>query len=290
MSTLFNLSRRRVLGLVGANLAATSLPGVFKLAGAAKPAAPTLPDRLDLGVPFGRIGPGLIAAGAIVPERFEAVYQQAGQPLTQLQREVLLEGSDRSIVLDQVNAYFLLNLLWALGLTNDNQVLTQGPMLRSGLSKVGQYASTGGWRLGRKPVLELYASEQLVSLTEEQQARAGEVASGVYRPCCDNPTSFPDCNHGMAMLALLQLLAAHNFSTDDLFIAAKAANRFWYPSETLRLATYFKAAQSVEYAQADARQAMGRQMFSISGYRRIEAWLRSNGLEPALPATGSQEC
>lgn len=289
MTKLPHLSRRQVLKLLGAGLAATALPAAVARAAAEGGPPPALPDRLDLGVPFGRLGPELIAAGAIEPEAFEEVYRRAGQPLTQMQRRILLEGSDQTIVLDQPNAYFLLNLLWALGLTNDNRILTRGPMLQSGLSKVGGYASTGGWRLGRKPPLELYASAPLVTLTEAQQARLSEVAEGVYRPCCDNPTSFPDCNHGMAMLALLELLAARDFDTGSLFTAAKAANQFWYPTETLRLATYLKATQGVEYGQADARQAMGRELFSISGYRRVEAWLKTNGLGPALPAAG-QDC
>ena len=30
-----------------------------------------------------------------------------------------------------------------------------------------------------------------------------KIAKGIYRPCCNNSTYFPDCNHGMAMLGLL---------------------------------------------------------------------------------------
>jgi hypothetical protein len=163
-------------------------------------------------------------------------------------------------------------------------------MLQGGLTKVGQYASTGGWRLGRKPPLALYAAAPLVNLTATQQARLKDVTDGVYRPCCDNPTSFPDCNHGMAMLALLEILAAHDVGTEQMFTAAKVANQFWYPKETLHLAVYIEATQGVEYAQADARQAMGLETFSISGYRRVQAWLKSNGMSPKQPGGNRLEC
>lgn len=280
MTNFSRLSRRHFVRLLGAGIAVIGLPGGFAHAVITDAGAPVLPERLDLGVPFGRIGPDLIEAGAIEPEAFTAVHERAGQPLTELQRRILLEGSEQTIVLDSANSYFLLNLLWAFGLTNDNSILTRGPMLQAGLGKVGQYASTGGWRLGRKPPLELYASAPLVTLSAAQQGRLREVADGVYRPCCDNSTSFPDCNHGMAMLALLELLAAHDLDRSELFTAAKIANLFWYPKETLRLATYYKVAQGIEYSQADARETMGRERFSISGYRRLEDWLKRNGVNP----------
>ena len=43
----------------------------------------------------------------------------------------------------------------------------------------------------------------------------------VYRPCCDNATHFPDCNHGMAMLGLLELMAAQGASEEEMFAAAR---------------------------------------------------------------------
>jgi hypothetical protein len=111
-------------------------------------------------------------------------------------------------VIHQENQHFLLNLFWAFGLANQNRVLTEGQMMSNGKEEVVRFASTGGWTLARKPLLEIYSRYPIVSLTEEQQKRLEEVAQGVYRPCCDNPTHFPDCNHGMAMLGLLELMAS----------------------------------------------------------------------------------
>src|SRR5512136_2172416 len=107
--------------------------------------------------------------------------------------------------------------------------------------QIGGFASTGGWTLGTKSPEALYASTTMIVLTPEQQARLEEVAARVYRPCCNNPTHFPDCNHGMAMLGLLELMAGQGATTDEMYTAAKYVNAFWFPQQTLELATYFKA-------------------------------------------------
>lgn len=77
------------------------------------------------------------------------VYQQAGQPLTEEQLKVLTEGSDTQIVMDRSNAYFLLNFFWALGLSNQNKLLDEGPMKQYSKGDIGGFASTGGWTIGK---------------------------------------------------------------------------------------------------------------------------------------------
>jgi hypothetical protein len=47
----------------------------------------------------------------------------------------------------------------------------------------------------------------LIKLTPEQQKKVGEIAQNVYRPS-GNSTWFPDCNHGMAALAAIELMVA----------------------------------------------------------------------------------
>lgn len=56
----------------------------------------------------------------------------------------------------------------------------------------------------------------------------------------------------MAMLGLLELMASQGASVDEMFQAAKYANAYWYPQQSLELATYFKAAQKAENALTDA--------------------------------------
>lgn len=235
---------------------------------------------------FGDIGPKMVAAGAIDVVKFTKLYQQQNKPLTDEQMSILNKGSDTHVVIKPDNAYFLLNIFWALGLTNLNDILTEGSMVAGGNDKVGGFASTGGWTLGVKRATELYASIKIVRLTDEQQARLLEVASGVYRPCCDNPTDFPDCNHGMAMLGLLELMASQGASTAEMFEAAKFVTAFWYPQQMLEIASAFKAAKNVDYTNADARMVVSREFASISGFRAVHQWLGQNGLLEQAPSSG----
>ncbi|MDP2777486.1 MAG: hypothetical protein Q8O48_07570, partial [Anaerolineales bacterium] len=243
-------------------------------------------EGYELPVRYGDLGPRLLESGAINYDAFAAVYENAGDPLTQFQVEALKRGSDEQIVISAQNAHFLLNFFWAVGLVNKNQILTEGAMVQNSGGQIERFASTGGWTLGTKPVTELYASTELILLTPEQQARVEEVAAAVYRPCCNNPTIFPDCNHGMAMLGLLQLLAAQDASVDEMFTAAKYVNAFWFSQQSLQTAIYLKANQNIDFAQADPRMVTGQQFFSASGSAQVYASLQSSGLLPKAPDSG----
>jgi len=245
------------------------------------------PDGYSLDVAFGDLGPQLIEAGAFRLEDFAQVYDRAGQPLNEDQLKVLEEGSQEKVVFARENSYFLLNFFWALGLTNKNPVLEEGPMVRNGREQVLSYASTGGWSLAARPVTELYSSVELIKLTPEQQERLEKVAQGVYRPCCDNPTHFPDCNHGMAMFGLLTLLAANDASANEMFEAAKYANAYWYPSQSLELAQFFNAEQKVDFAEVNSRDLVGYSYSSISGFREVHRWLADKGLLQQAPGGGN---
>ena len=200
--------------------------------------------------------------------------------MTEEHLAILKEGSNDLIVIDRQNAYFLLNFFWAFGLTNQNPILTEGPMMQGGEEKVIEFASTGGWTLASRPVAELYASTPIVSLNIIQQERLEKVATQVYRPCCNNPTHFPDCNHGMAMLGMLELLASQDASEAEMFAAAKYANAFWYPGQTMELATFFKVNQKVDFARLDARLLVGPNYSSSAGFQRVHQWLANNNLLP----------
>lgn len=247
----------------------------------------SLPASYALPVAFGDLGPKLVEAGAIDTNRFVQVYQQAGQPLTEEQLKVLTEGSDAQIVMDRSNAYFLLNFFWALGLSNQNKLLDEGPMKQYSKGDIAGFASTGGWTVGKKPATDLYSAVALVTLTPGQQARLEEVAAGVYRPCCNNPTSFPDCNHGIAMLGMLELMASQDASTDEMFEAAKYANAFWFPQQSLEMAAFFKATENRDFAQVNARQLVGPQISSSTGFRQMHQWLVSNGSLDQAPNSGN---
>lgn len=246
------------------------------------------PEGYAVPASFGDVGPRLVAAGGIDLVKFVALYKQQNRPLSEEQMKILQKGSPDKIIFTPQNAYFLLNFFWAVGLTNQNEILTSGPMVSGGIEKVGGFASTGGWSLGAEKATNLYSSTKLVSLTDEQQARLLEVASAVYRPCCDNPTHFPDCNHGMAMLGLLELMASQNASTDEMFEAAKYVNAFWYPQQILEIATMYKSANKLDFADVDAREVVSYKYSSASGFQAVHQWLTQNGLlEQAPGSSGS---
>jgi hypothetical protein len=113
-----------------------------------------------------------------------------------------------------------------------------------------------------------------------------EVAQGVYRPCCDNPTHFPDCNHGMAMLGILELMASQGATTDQMFEAAKYVNAYWFPQQILEAAVYLQANQGIDFAGADPRLIVGKSMSSASGSKRVHADLQSKGLLQQAPDQG----
>lgn len=236
---------------------------------------------------YGDIGPQLLAAGAIDLDKFMLAHAQAGHPLSEKQLAVLKDGSDAQIVINNENAHFLLNLFWAFGLANQNPILTEGPMMSQGIEQMSRFASTGSWSLAAKPIVEVYAQSPMISLTKDQQELVEEVASHVYRPCCNNPTHFPDCNHGMAMLGLLELMAARGASGEELYEAAMYINAFWYLPQTIELAMFFKTKENLDFDQVDPQMVVGMNFSSAFGYQNVRQWLIANGELQQVPGGGS---
>ena len=240
-----------------------------------------------LPVSYGDLGPRLMEGGVIDYDAFAVIYQNAGNPLSDAQIRILKDGSDEPIVITAENSHFLLNYFWAVGLANKNPILTQGPMVQNSGGQVERFASTGGWGLATKPVTELYASIELIPLTAEQQQLVEEVAAEVYRPCCNNPTLFPDCNHGMAMLGLLELMASQGATADQMFEAAKYINAFWFPQQTLEAAIYLQTYMNVDFAHADAKLVVGDTVSSAAGAAMVHQALQNNGLLKQMPGQGN---
>lgn len=275
-----------------ANQAPAETPQSEAIGGSGAADSPSLLDQIQppggyaLPASYEDLGPRLLAVGGIDYGRFAQLYIQGGQPLTAFQVAVLKEGSDSQVVIDADNSYFLLNFFWAVGLANQNPLLDEGPMKQYGEQGVGRFASTGGWTVGTKPPTDLYSSASLIPLTAEQQALLETVADAIYRPCCGNPTSFPDCNHGMAMLGLLELMASQGATLDEMFMAAKYVNGFWFPQQTLEVALYFQATEGLSFAELDARRAFGAEYFSGAGFGQVHQWLAQNNLLEQMPAQG----
>lgn len=239
---------------------------------------------------FNDMGPKMAAAGVFDFTDFELLYRQANQPLNQQQLAVLKQGNDDSpIVFNQQNAYFLLNYFWAVGLSNKNAILDSGPIQEYSKGKIESIASTGGWSLAKKKLSEIYSKLPLIPLTIGQQKNLEEAAKAVYRPCCDNPTHFPDCNHGMAMLGLMELMSSQNATVEQMLEAAKHANAYWYPNQTVEQAIFFKATTGQNYSDIDARVLLGSKYSSGSGFQAIHQYLTQNNLLPQS-STNSSGC
>lgn len=230
-------------------------------------------EGVALPIRWGSIGSDLVATGAIDLEKFESIYVQRGG-FTDEMRAMLTASSAGALVMTQENSSYLLNLFWAFGLANDSPLLVQGRMTdgkgltAEGIAGAGRFASTGGWTLAKGDAMEHYSRHALVRLTPEQQVLVERVAANIYRPCCNNPTSFPDCNHGMAMLGLLELMAANGVSEEELYRVALRVNAYWFPDTYLTIAKYL-AQQGKRWQDADPRELLGRDYSSASGYRRI---------------------
>lgn len=277
---VFTLGRKAVWlsadpGIVGAALADILgldpgdpiLRGIPGSTGDANPAAVTV---TGLGPVLRR----LVRDGVLDTLRLQAALEAAGQPLTDRQRSVLA-GAERAVVLRPVDSAFLLNTLWTLGLANRNPVLTRGPMAVHSGGRVGRFASTGGWRLGPEPATRVYAMRELVPLSRTQQERLESVAGRVFRPCCDNPTDFPDCNHGMAMLGLLTLLTARGTDQAGLFDAARAANEIWFPVQS----SHIRAFLDSHGLAASAQAMVGPELASGSGHNALMVRQTESGSE-----------
>lgn len=244
------------------------------------------PDGYALSIPYGDLGPRLVEGGVIDYDSFAAIYEKSGNPLTPEQVEILKNGSREEIVITSQNAHFLLNFFWAVGLANENSILTKGPMVQNSQGQVERFASTGGWTLASKQIIELYASMDLIPLTAEQQKLVEEVAMHVYRPCCGNHTLFPDCNHGMALLGILELMASEGASADEMFEAAKYVNAFWFPQQTLETAIYLQLNEDVDFKDADAKLVVSEEFSSAAGSSMVHQDLQRKGVLQQAPGQG----
>lgn len=230
-----------------------------------------------LSVRWGDLGVKMASVGVIDAEQLKSVYASRGGLGDEELR--LLERSDNgNIKITPENSGFLLNLFWALGLGNKNDILERGPMVtydgrapaspEEALAKAANFASTGGWTLAKGDAMNHYSRHPFVVLAPSQQEIVERVSKNIYRPCCNNPTHFPDCNHGMAMLGLLELLASQGVSEKEMYKVALQVNAYWFPGTYLTIAKYLES-KGISWESADPKGILGAEYSSASGYRRV---------------------
>lgn len=219
-----------------------------------------------LGVTWKDIGKQLLDSGAIDRQKYEQILSQ--EPDSKNMMKYLDNSSNEHMVINEKNAHFMVNTLWALGLVNKSKVLDEGSMKTYGKGDPMGFASTGGWNLGTKPTSELYSSAQIIKLTLEQEEIVKRIALSVYRPCCGNSTEFPDCNHGMAALGYIELAVKQGVPEKQIYKDLLALNSFWFPQQYVTLAVYFNK-QKTDWKQVDAKLALGIDYSSGQGTARI---------------------
>ena len=263
----------------------------------AKLQAAVLPENgAVLPIVWGDLGKKLVETGVIDSEKFEKVYENRGG-LSEEDKRLLYGLDNVNLEINEENSGLLLNLLWALGLGNKNEILEKGPMADRPATEVAlpsdsksqvpngtvpkardikdqryggadKFASTGGWTLAKGNSMDHYSKHSFVVLTAEQQAVVERVSKNIYRPCCDNSTYFPDCNHGMAMLGLVELMASQNISEKDMYKYALQVNSLWFPDTYLNIAKYLKV-KKIGWDKTDPKELLGANFSSASGYRQV---------------------
>src|SRR3989339_917933 len=203
-------------------------------------------DGVVLPAKWGDLGAKMASVGVIDKTKLEELYAVRGG-LNGEERKLLEDLDNGYLKITPENSGFVLNLLWALGLGNKNEILDNGPMTDKKYGGAGRFASTGGWTLADGDSMNHYSMHRFIVLTSEQQALVEKVSKGIYRPCCGNSTYFPDCNHGMAMLGLLELMASNGASEEEMYKAALAVNSYWFPDTYLTIATYMQENKGVAW-------------------------------------------
>ena len=229
-------------------------------------------EGVELPIAWGSLGKQMIDDGVIDEAKFRALFEGG---LTNQDEQMLTGTIEQPLVLTQENSRFMLDMLWAFGLANKNDILENGEMTDPTYGgDASKFASTGGWSLAKGAGFDHYSQHTYVTLNDEQQALVDKVSRGIYRPCCGNSTHFPDCNHGMAMLGLLELMAKNGATEEQMYQVALQVNSYWFPQTYLDLATYFKE-QGQEWNEVDPKVALGQEYSSAQGYQKTRQEIKS---------------
>ncbi len=230
-----------------------------------------LPQKgVALGIKFGDAVVKMVEAGVIDKDKMLSLGNGYEKFLNRANAEEL--------VITKENATVLLNLLWPLGLANKTNVLSQGPMGTIYKDRVGNFASTGGWTLGKEEGGKLFNRFAIVNLTPQQEALVKELSQNIFRSCCGNSTFFPDCNHGAAMLGFLELAVSSGMNKKEIYKKALYLNSFWFPQTYLDLADYFQVKRNKQWKDIDPKLILSSKYSSGQGYAAIRKEMQEMGI------------
>lgn len=231
-------------------------------------------QAISFSLNWKNLGVQMVEAGVIDEVKFKNLYSGRGG-LSEMDKKLLIENTE-NLVITEENSGVMLNMLWALGLSNKNPILENGPMMDPRYGGAGNFASTGGWTLARGNAMDHYSMHSFIPLTAEQQSLVEKVSKNIYRPCCNNSTYFPDCNHGMAMLGLLELMASQGVKEEDMYKTALHVNTLWFPDTYVNIKT-FTTSQGKDWNTIDPKEILGIEYSSGSGYQKVLAQIQPQG-------------
>lgn len=227
-----------------------------------------LPQEVELPVSWNDLGIKMIETGVIDAQKFEAIYTERGG-LNDEMKQMLYSKNNGKIKISLENQAYILNLLWALGLGNRNDILTKGPMTDAKYGGAGNFASTGGWSLSAGDSMNHYSKHQFIVLSKEQQEKIERVSRGIYRPCCGNSVYFPDCNHGMAMLGFLELMASQGANEEEMYKSALLLNSYWFPDTYITIAKFLDS-KGISWSETNPKEILGADYSSGQGFKNIK--------------------
>ena len=160
--------------------------------------------------------------GVIDVRKWNLLYSKERINVPTWIEKAFFSDSREPIHINENSAPILLNILWALGISNKTKFNESSPLQGNRLAR---FASTGGWTLGKGKSGAAYVNKVAnINLNETQERLVLKLAKSIFRPCCNNSTFFQDCNHGSAMLGLLELGASQGRSEEELYAIALNAN------------------------------------------------------------------
>ena len=239
-----------------------------------------------LPVKWGSIPNQLVDSGALNLSFVEGSLISANQPLTNGELGLLNGTNNGNVTFSHSSALFTLYVLWAVGINNRNPIINNGPVMKYGGSPY-DLASTGGYGpLGKLSLGNL----SLIDLNVSQQNLVDTIASNVYRPCCNNPAMFPDCNHGAAQLGLIELMASQGKNETQIYNALKEFNSFYYPQQYFDIAVFFNYTQGRSWNSVPANEILGYNFSSATGYSNVYKALESSNVLNQVGSSSGGSC
>ncbi len=230
-------------------------------------------------VRFGNTVEKLVQASALNASAVRQAMNNSGEQFTSYEANILSgnQQTENLLILNSSDHSFILNVLWAIGINNNNAILNYGPVVVKG--NPYNYASTGGYAALGKLSL---GGIDLLSLTPEEQVIAEQVATNTYRPCCDNPAAFPDCNHGAAALGLIELMSSQGFNSTTIYGALKNFESFYFPQNFIYEALFYFASQGLTWNQVPGDQALSLHFATLTGNGYLQQYLSEYAVGQAL--------